>query len=118
MNIIKTLMQKYSVIVIFTLFITMSRFIKFNPGREITSQFFNIFIEMLLFLPATFVLIALFDIWIPKEKIKKHIGDNSGIKGMILIIILGMFQAGPVYGAFPVLYILWKKGRSIRNVFI
>lgn len=29
-----------------------------------------------------------------------------------------MAQAGPLYGAFPVTYLLWKKGASIRNIFI
>ncbi len=38
--------------------------------------------------------------------------------GIILVIILGMFQAGPLYGAFPVAAILYKKGASIRNIFI
>jgi len=27
-------------------------------------------------------------------------------------------QAGPLYGAFPVAYILYKKGTSTRNIFI
>ncbi len=29
-----------------------------------------------------------------------------------------MLQAGPLYGAFPVAYILCKKGASVRNIFI
>jgi len=29
-----------------------------------------------------------------------------------------MLQAGPLYGAFPVAYMLWKKGASIKNIFI
>lgn len=32
--------------------------------------------------------------------------------------MLAKLQAGPLYGAFPFAYILWKKGCSIRNVFI
>jgi len=35
-----------------------------------------------------------------------------------LVIILAMLQAGPLYGAFPVAYILHKKGASIKNIFI
>lgn len=34
------------------------------------------------------------------------------------MILLSMAQAGPLYGAFPVTYLLWKKGASIRNIFI
>ena len=29
-----------------------------------------------------------------------------------------MLQAGPLYGAFPVAYILFEKGASVRNIFI
>jgi len=29
-----------------------------------------------------------------------------------------MLQAGPLYGAFPVAYLLYKKGASIKNIFI
>ncbi|HPR59232.1 MAG TPA: hypothetical protein PK915_12775, partial [Bacteroidales bacterium] len=31
---------------------------------------------------------------------------------------LSMAQVGPLYGAFPVAYLLWKKGTSVRNIFI
>lgn len=29
-----------------------------------------------------------------------------------------MLQAGPLYGAFPVAYLLYRKGSSVRNIFI
>jgi len=84
----------------------------------IFSNFRMFFKEMIIFLPFMFILIGLLDIWFPKEKIEKHINKDSGIKGMLLVIILAMFQAGPLYGAFPVAYLLWKKGSSIKNIFI
>ena len=65
-----------------------------------------------------FILIGLFDVWVPRNKIEKHIGGESGWKGTALVILLASLQAGPLYGAFPFAYILWKKGCSIRNVFI
>jgi len=73
---------------------------------------------MILFLPLMFILIGLFDVWIPREKIEKHIGEDSGWKGTLLVILLASLQAGPLYGAFPFAYILWKKGCNIRNIFI
>jgi uncharacterized membrane protein YraQ (UPF0718 family) len=50
--------------------------------------------------------------------VEKHIGKDSGLMGAVWVVILAMFQAGPLYGAFPVAQLLWKKGSSIRNVFI
>ena len=35
-----------------------------------------------------------------------------------MVVILAMLQAGPLYGAFPVAYILYKKGASIKNIFV
>jgi uncharacterized membrane protein YraQ (UPF0718 family) len=90
----------------------------FNPGKEVFSNFTNSFIEMITFIPFLFIIVGLFDVWFPKEKIEKHIGKDSGFKGILWVIILAMLQAGPLYGAFPVAYILHKKGASIRNIFI
>lgn len=95
-----------------------SFFFGFNPGKEIFGNFTKFFIEMITFIPFLFIIIGLFDVWFPKEKIEKHIGQESGIKGIFLVIILAMLQAGPLYGAFPVAYILYKKGASIKNIFI
>jgi len=50
--------------------------------------------------------------------VEKHIGQESGIKGILVVIVLAMLQTGPLYGAFPVAYILYRKGASIKNIFI
>ena len=98
---------------------TLSSFIfGFNPGQEVFGNFTKFFIEMITFIPFLFIIIGLFDVWFPKEQIEKHIGKESGIKGIFLVIVLAMLQAGPLYGAFPVAYILYKKGASIKNIFI
>lgn len=103
----------------FILFTIISYNQNFNPGKVIYKKNFLVFIkEMLLFLPIMFLLIGLADAWISKEKVEKNIGENSGVKGVFFILLLSMMQAGPLYGAFPVTYLLWKKGTSIRNVFI
>ncbi len=106
-------------IISFTIFTTISYFINFETGKIIFKEhFFSFFKEMILFLPIMFIFIGLGDVWISKEKVSKHIGKNSGIKGIIYVILLSMAQAGPLYGAFPVTYLLWKKGASIRNIYI
>jgi uncharacterized membrane protein YraQ (UPF0718 family) len=90
----------------------------FKPGQMIYSNFNEFFIEMISFIPFLFILIGLFDVWFPKEMLEKHIGQESGIKGIFLVILLAMLQAGPLYGAFPVAYLLHKKGASVKNIFI
>jgi len=102
----------------FAIFSIGSFWFGFDPGKTIYQSFTKSFIEMVTFIPFLFVIVGLFDVWFPKEKIEKHIGKDSGIRGILTVIVLAMLQAGPLYGAFPVVYILYKKGASIKNIFI
>jgi len=111
-------MQKYIFPLSFLILIGLSYLLDFASGEQIGLNFWMFFKEMILFLPLMFILIGLFDVWVPRENIEKHIGKESGWNGTGLIILLATLQAGPLYGAFPFAYILWKKGCSIRNVFI
>ncbi len=74
--------------------------------------------EMLMIMPVIFVLTALLDTWIPKEKITKYLGEESKLKGTLLSFVLGSISAGPVYAAFPFCVMLLKKGASKRNIVI
>lgn len=107
------------IIVTFFVFVTVSFSLDYNHGKSIFKEHFYGFVkEMILFLPVMFILIGLGDEWISLKKAEKHIGKDSGLKGVLFVILLSMAQAGPLYGAFPVTYLLWKKGASIRNIFI
>ena len=103
---------------VFLMATVASFLVGFNPGKVVFSNFTKFFIEMISFIPFLFIIVGLFDVWFPKEKVEKHVGQESGLKGIFLVIILAMLQAGPLYGAFLVAYILYKKGASIKNIFI
>jgi len=106
--------QKYIPPIFFIILIGLSWLFDFAAGEQIGLNFWMFFKEMILFLPLMFILIGLFDVWVPRENIEKHIGKESGWKGTGLVILLATLQAGPLYGAFPFAYILWKKGCSVR----
>ncbi len=110
--------KKYIWLIAFALATIVSYLVGFNPGKEVFTNFTHFFIEMITFIPFLFIIVGLFDVWFPKEDIERHVGQASGSKGMLLMIVLAMFQAGPLYGAFPVAYILFKKGASVKNIFI
>ncbi|MDL2225013.1 permease [Eubacteriales bacterium OttesenSCG-928-M02] len=74
--------------------------------------------EMLMIMPVIFVLTALLDLWLPKEKVIRYLGKEAGAKGIIFSFVLGSISAGPVYAAFPMCVMLHKKGASIRNIVI
>ena len=90
------------------------------PDRKATvlSTSSDFFIEMMLILPAVMVILGLFGIWVSKNTIVKYLGKTSGIKGIILAIILGALPTGPLYVAFPMAAALLKKGAKISNIIV
>lgn len=76
------------------------------------------FKEMALVILPVFILLGLLDVWVPRETMVKYMGEGSGIKGVILSIILGSAAAGPLYGAFPVAAVFMKKGAKFSNILI
>ncbi len=109
----------YAIITAFTIFVAGSFYFHFNPGVQIFKDNFRMFLkEMIFVLPVMFIIIGLFDVWISKEKVQKHIGENSGIKGILLVMLLAFLQSGPLYAAFPVAFLLKEKGCSSVNIFI
>ena len=110
--------KPYLLISVFAISVLISYAVGFKPGEVVAGNFADSLIEMITFIPFLFVIVGLFDVWVPKRQIEKHIGPKSGVKSILLITFLAMLQAGPLYGAFPVAYILFKKGAGIRNTFI
>lgn len=77
---------------------------------------FNQILNMLIIVPPIFVLIGLFDVWVPRETVIRLMGEGSKAKGMFLAFFLGAFSAGPTIGAFPLAMVMLKKGASYTNV--
>ncbi len=78
----------------------------------------NSLIEMLIILPPIFLLLGLFDVWVPRETIIRLMGENSGLLGISLALFLGSFSAGPLYAAFPVAAVLMNKGSKFSNILL
>jgi len=89
----------------------------YGPGVRSGREFGNVIIEMLKILPCAFILIALFEQWIKRETIIRHLGDDSGIRGYLWALLLGSMTVGGLYVAFPLAYTLGKKGASLKVVF-
>jgi len=79
---------------------------------------YDLFIEFILILPAVMVLMGLFSVWVRKETVVKYLGHASGIKGLIIALIMGMMPTGPLYIAFPMASMLLKKGARVANIII
>jgi uncharacterized membrane protein YraQ (UPF0718 family) len=109
---------EYGIAAVFGLFIVISHIMGWKLGSEMARNFYEFSLEMIVLVPAIFILIGILDVWVPKETIERHIGEESGFKGAFYVVLLAFFQGGPLYVAFPVAHLLWKKGSSVRNVFV
>ncbi|MFP4286681.1 MAG: permease [Candidatus Izemoplasmataceae bacterium] len=91
-------------------------FVDYSLTFKALDNTFNQILSMLIIVPPIFVLIGLFDVWVPKETVIRLMGEGSKAKGMFLAFFLGGFSAGPTIGAFPLAMVMLKKGASYTNV--
>lgn len=115
-------MKRYDIIKIaglscYFLFLIFSFLFGFNPGEEIGYNFFSFSVDMLKLLPFAFILIGLFEVWIKRETVERHFGEDSGIRGYIWALILAGTTVGGLYVAFPLAYSLYSKGAKLSVIF-
>ena len=101
----------------FFIFIAVSYLTGYDNGEKTAHEFLSILYEMLLILPCAFILIGLFEVWIKKETVIKHLGENCGIKGYFWVLLLAGISIGGLYVAFPMAESLNKKGASLSIIF-
>jgi uncharacterized membrane protein YraQ (UPF0718 family) len=87
-------------------------------GRKAAQVSLFSFKEMLLVISPIFVLLGLLDVWVPREKMVRFMGDKSGLLGILLALFIGSAAAGPLYGAFPVAAVFMRKGMKFTNLLV
>ena len=99
------------------IFVALAIFAPATAGRSawVTWDYFK---EMALILPPVFILMGLMEVWVPKDKIRKWLGNGSGIRGGLISLVLGSLPTGPLYVAFPMTATLLRKGASLTNMVI
>ena len=98
-------------------FLLFSYISGFAPGREIGKNFATFGLYMLKILPPVFVLIGLFEVWVSRETVERHMGRTSGIRGYLWAVLLAGTTVGGLYVAFPVAYALYNKGARLGVIF-
>lgn len=114
----KIVLKKYRAFIVVTLMIGILTIFNNELGFKSLNIAAYSFKEMILVIPPIFILLGLLDIWVPKEIMIKYMGEGSGIKGIVLSILIGSLAAGPLYGAFPVAAVFMKKGVKFNNILI
>ncbi|PUU87255.1 MAG: hypothetical protein CI947_2277 [Halanaerobium sp.] len=110
-------LKDYWLFIIFVIFTAVGFILDLNTAQGIFDNFYSFFLTMIKFVPAVFLLIGLFEVWVDKETIEKHLGEESGFLAYLWAIILASTTVGGLYVAFPVAAALYKKGASPRIIF-
>ena len=101
----------------YAIFLAVSLLLDFVPGELIAVNFASFSVEMLKILPGAFILIGLFEVWVKRETVERHLGETSGIRGYVWAILLAGATVGGLYVAFPVAYSLYRKGAKLSVIF-
>jgi uncharacterized membrane protein YraQ (UPF0718 family) len=114
----KAVLKRYRAFIIVVMLIIILTLINNQLGLKAFSISADTFMDMLSVIPPVFLLLGLLDVWVPREMMVKYMGEDSGLKGIILSVIIGSAAAGPLYGAFPVAAVFMKKGVKFSNILI
>ncbi len=111
-------LKKYSLFMLIVVIDLILRWRVPTAGSTAVSSSIDYLVEMLLFIPPIFVLVGLLDVWAPRKIVEKHVGPDSGAKGVVISILVATAAAGPLYAGFPVAIALLKKGCRLANAVI
>jgi len=100
----------------FGIFVAISFLTRFGSGIEIAENSWHFLKSMILLFPAAFILIGLFEIWIDRSVVERHLGKQSGLLGYFWIILLACTVMAPLIVALPMAHSLAKKGAKLQLV--
>ncbi len=89
-----------------------------NGGKKAAKKAGVQFLKQLPMLISIFLLVGLFDKFVPKEMVVQVVGSGKGILSIFSSAFLGTVVMGPVSSAYPLGAILLKKGATITAVAI
>ncbi|MGI6096840.1 MAG: permease [Dethiobacteria bacterium] len=111
-------LKKLRPLLIFLIIYSFLYFVSPLQAVRVYGIAYSYMLEIALIVPPVFILMGLFEIWIPKELIQKYMGIDSGVKGILLAFFFGTLPTGPVYIAFPIASALFRKGARLSNMIV
>jgi uncharacterized membrane protein YraQ (UPF0718 family) len=97
------------IVAAFAVFIALSFLAGYAPGRRMGQDFATFLLWMVRILPCVFILIGLFDVWVKRETIERHLGHGSGIVSYLWAVLLAGTIVGGQHVALPVAHALYVK---------
>ena len=74
------------------------------------------FRDLIVTLVVVFLIVGLFQVWVSEDFIVRHLGQDSGLKGLAFGAGIGTVIHGPLVGVFPLLKTLLGKGARLGVV--
>ncbi len=102
---------------LFLIGLAVSHAQQWNPGLRAATHFADFAMGMVRVFPCAFILIGLFEVWVKKETVQRHMGVGSGWRGYAWALLLAATTVGGLFVGFPIAYSLHKKGATLTTVF-
>jgi len=84
---------------------------------ETVNNFWAFSTQMAKILPCAFVLVGLFEVWVRKETVERHLGRGAGPLCYLWAVLLAATTVGGIYVALPVAHSLYRKGAKLGVIF-
>jgi uncharacterized membrane protein YraQ (UPF0718 family) len=102
---------------VYGVFVAVSFLTGFEPGEGMAANFADFALQMLRILPCAFILIGLFDVWVSRETVMKHLGEGSSkLRAYFWVFLLAGTTVGGLYVALPVAWAIYRKGARTQVV--
>jgi hypothetical protein len=89
----------------------------FDTGKQVGTSLVDFVKEMIFIIPGAFILIGLFEVWVPRSMIERHLGNESSLLSHLWVFLLAGTTVGGLYLAFPVAYAIRSKGAKLSVIF-
>lgn len=111
--------MRNAIIVMWTLAIVLT-FVAYARGGAIHVKGLKaggqMFLQVLPLLLAAFVVAGLIQVLVPREVITRWLGQEAGLKGVLIASVAGALTPGGPYVSFPIVTALYQGGASIGTV--
>ena len=87
-----------------------------DKGVLVLRKTLSLFLKILPVYASVCLLSSFLSQFVSKETIKKYLGKEAGIKGILIAVALGTLIAGPMWVMFPLFATLLEMGASVGVV--
>lgn len=101
---------------VFAVLIGASYVFGYRPGMELGRNSWEFTRTMILMFPGAFILIGLFEAWVDRSLVDKHLGSTGGLIGYFWVLLLAFTVMAPMVIALPIAKSLSNKGARLQIV--